>query len=310
MFKHNFVREAGYLPLTLNFLVRHTFLLFLTILVFTTCISLSPVSLIREQPVTFTTIENVQPQWQTFADGINYFHGKTISPRLEFYALQIDLSAPNLEIVTRAGRANSDNVQSTKVSSFVRDNNLVAGINATPFNITSSKEGLPLINTGVVISGSKLLAPINPRYDALVFYTNGAAAIVNQSSIGAAENIKNAVGGFYQVLVDGDAAERTLNLGSRHPRSAAGVSANGEYLYLLVIDGRRAGSAGATERETAYLLRSLGSWNGINFDGGGSSALALRYPDGKIRTVNTPIHNRIPGIERAVAGCIGIYITN
>jgi exopolysaccharide biosynthesis protein len=97
-----------------------------------------------------------------------------------------------------------------------------------------------------------------------------------------------------------------LELEERHPRSAAGVSANGEYLYLLVVDGRRSGSIGSTEKETALLLRVLGSWDGINFDGGGSSALALRYPDGKVRVVNTPIHNMIPGTERAVAGCVGI----
>jgi len=79
-------------------------------------------------------------------------------------------------------------------------------------------------------------------------------------------------------------------------------------LYLLVIDGRRSGSIGGTELDTAILLQSLGSWDGINFDGGGSSALVIRYPDNKIRAVNTPIHSGIPGRERAVAGCIGIQI--
>jgi len=67
---------------------------------------------------------------------------------------------------------------------------------------------------------------------------------------------------------------------------------------------------GAAEEETAALLLSLGSWNGINFDGGGSSALALKYPDGKVRVVNTPVHKVIPGQERAVAGCLGIRIVS
>jgi exopolysaccharide biosynthesis protein len=74
----------------------------------------------------------------------------------------------------------------------------------------------------------------------------------------------------------------------------------------VVIDGRRPGSVGATEVETALLLRALGSADGINFDGGGSSAMALRYPDGKVRTVNTPVHGGVAGSERAVAGCLGI----
>ena len=108
------------------------------------------------------------------------------------------------------------------------------------------------------------------------------------------------------ILSDGKISMHTESNNARHPRSAAGISADGKYLYLLVIDGRRLASAGSTEAETALILKQLGAWNGINFDGGGSSALALRFPDGKVRPINTPIHNNIPGLERAVAGCLGV----
>jgi hypothetical protein len=76
-----------------------------------------------------------------------------------------------------------------------------------------------------------------------------------------------------------------------------------------VIDGRRAESVGGTEKETALLLHALGSWNGINFDGGGSSALVMRQPDGSFRTLNTPVHSGIPNRERPVAGCIGVSLS-
>jgi len=204
----------------------------------------------------------------------------------------------------------------------VRDNNLIAGINAVPFDIITAREGEPIRNMGIVISGGARLSPANPHYDALVFYKerrhgeeeNRAvinaqpyrrAAIIRQSAVQSAENIENAVGGFFQILTNGEPARRTMTGDARHPRSAAGVSDNGDILYLLVIDGRRAGSIGSTERETALILRKLGSWDGINFDGGGSSALAIRFNDGSVRAVNTPIH-LLPGQERAVAGCIGI----
>ena len=39
-------------------------------------------------------------------------------------------------------------------------------------------------------------------------------------------------------------------------------------LYLLVVDGRRPGSVGATEVETALLLLSLGAESGLLMDGG------------------------------------------
>ncbi|MCL2276809.1 MAG: phosphodiester glycosidase family protein [Treponema sp.] len=250
--------------------------------------------------------------------------GKIESPRLEFWALRIDLDVENLKIVTGSSgaginTANSGNTLSRRVSSFVRENNLIAGINAVPFDIVSAREGEPIRNLGIIISNGERLSPINPYYDALVIYAAQRqssdqaaypyrrAAIVRQSSIQSAENIENAIGGFFQILTGGVPAQRTLTNDARHPRSAAGVSDNGRYLYLLAVDGRRAGSIGSTERETAILLYKLGSRDGINFDGGGSTALAMRFTDGNIRTVNTPIHI-FPGQERAVAGCIGIRV--
>ncbi|GBU29599.1 hypothetical protein R84B8_03172 [Treponema sp. R8-4-B8] len=278
------------------------------ILIFSSCATTSPVSSAKETPSLFTTVENIQPQWQVFTNGIDYFHGKISSPALEFHALKIDLSAQKIDIVVKGGAYNENQTLSNKVSSFARDNNLLVGINAVPFDIVSSKEGKVIKNIGIVISNGRIIAPANPSYDALVFYKDGKAAIVAQSAINSVENIENAIGGFYKILTGGEPTQRTHDKKASHPRSAAGISQDGKYLYLVVIDGRRAGSIGATEEETALLLRSLGSWEALNFDGGGSTALALRFADGKIRVVNTPIHSGIPGQERAVAGCLGVRL--
>jgi len=278
------------------------------IFTFSSCSTISPVSSRREYPSLFKTVENILPQWQVFANGIDYCYGKISAPTLEFWALKIALYAQEIDIVVKGGASNENQILSTKVSSFVRDNNLLAGINAVPFDIVSSKEGIVIQNVGIVISNGKIIAPTNPNYDALVFYRDGKAAIVNQSAIKSIENIENAVGGFHQILTNGESSQMAHNKEARHPRSAAGISQDGKYLYLVVIDGRRAGSIGATEEETALLLRCLGSWEGLNFDGGGSTALAMRFADGKVKVVNTPIHNGIPGQERAVAGCIGVRL--
>jgi len=286
------------------FLVNIIFLIF-----FISCASLSPVNSSREHPEPFTDIESVEPQWQEFAANIGYYHGKTSSPLLEFWALRIDLDSPDTNVVVKGGTPAKDgSTRNTKVTSFVRRNGLIAGLNAVPFDVISMFEGRPVKNEGVVISDGELISPVQPNYDALVFYSDGSVQIVSQAEIDAAsiENIENAIGGFNSILKNGQPENRTLNLQPRHPRSAAGISANGKYLYFLVIDGRRKGSMGTTEKETALLLRALGSWDGINFDGGGSSALVLRYRNGRIRAVNTPIHGGIHRLERAVAGCIGI----
>jgi len=251
-------------------------------------------------------LEAVSPGWTTQAPGLDYFAGKVIRPRIEFYALRVDLTAPNLRIMAYPGGSYRGGFFSVRVSSFVRDEGLLAGINALPFDPVTRWEGEPTTNIGLVISEGVMLSHPHKNFDALVFYKDGHAAIEAQSEIKDLDSIENAVGGFYRILEHGELAPRVLNISDRHPRSAAGISSDNRFLYLLVIDGRQLKSIGGTEAETALLLRALGATEAINFDGGGSSAMALRFPDGKVRVVNTPIHDQIPGKERAVAGCLGI----
>ena len=259
--------------------------------------------------------ETVVAQWQPFAEeagvadsGLAYYAGRVSRPRMEFNALRVDLSHPELRILAAGGGGGDGQFLSVKVSTFVRSNNLTAGINALPFDPVSGREGGPRTNIGIVITDGVMVSPPHARFDALVFYADGSVAITAQSEIQTTEFIDNAVGGFHRILEGGELVPRVLDAKTRHPRSAAGISPDGKYLYLLVIDGHRPGSIGGTEAEMALLLRALGASEGINFDGGGSSALALRFPDGKVRVVNTPIHGQIPGQERAVAGCLGILM--
>jgi hypothetical protein len=289
--------------------------LFLPILCFSffSCVTLSPVGGAAEKPVAAASPEALVPRWQPFAGdaagGLAYFSGRTAKPRLALWALRVDLASPDLRIVVRGGGGDAAGpALSTKVSSFVRDNGLLAGVNALPFDPVSGTEGEPRINIGIVVSDGAALSPPHPGYDALVWYADGGApAIVSQAELPDAA-IANAVGGFQRILASGEVTGRALRGTDRHPRSAAGISADGRFLYLLVIDGRRPGSVGSTEAETARALRALGAVEGINFDGGGSTSLVLRYPDGRVRPVNTPIHDLIPGRERAVAGCLGVGI--
>lgn len=83
---------------------------------------------------------------------------------------------------------------------------------------------------------------------------------------------------------------------ARHPRTLAGVRADGS-LLLVTIDGRRPGwSAGATLHEAARVMRSLGAREALNLDGGGSTAMAVRG-----RTVSLPSD---PTGERPVSDAI------
>jgi hypothetical protein len=289
-------------------------LLSLVISLLLSCASLSPLTAPpADFPLRAAAPETLIPRWETFAPGIGYMEGRIRKPRLQLWALKVDLNDPNLEFVVNDGGEDLGIIPGTTVSGFVRDYNCVAGINANPFDRVGARPGEPLTIAGIAMTEGLLIAPPDSRYDALVLYHDGSAALISQAALdeAALTEINAAVGGFFIVLRDNALAERLLNRNGkapRHPRSAAGLSADGSALYLLAIDGRRPGSIGATEAETALILQRLGAADGLNLDGGGSTALVLRHRDGRIRPVNTPIHGMIPGRERVVAACLGIRL--
>jgi hypothetical protein len=286
--------------------------LFMLPSLFLSCAALSPLTLSRETPWEAASIEAVVPFWQPLEAGspVEYFAGKTQEPRLEFRAIRANLDDPRLRIVVGAGETGAlgetpGTVAAAYVRSFVERFRCLGGINANPFDPASAKEGESRLVVGIAVSEGRLLAQSRPDYDAVVFYRDGRAAIVSQGEIGDLASVENAAGGFRRILRQGVPVPAG---GPRHPRSAAGLSADGRTLYLLCVDGRRPGSAGATEAELGLLLKRLGAFDGLNFDGGGSSALALRFKDGKVRNVNIPVHGGLPGRERAVAICLGLAL--
>lgn len=103
------------------------------------------------------------------------------------------------------------------------------------------------------------------------------------------------VGGNFQFLRQG-AVQPTSDPGltARHPRTA--IAINASYVFFLVVDGRTAQSVGMTMTELAnFCLSELSATDGVNHDGGGSSAI---WVDGQIR------NNPSDGVERTVANGI------
>jgi hypothetical protein len=93
------------------------------------------------------------------------------------------------------------------------------------------------------------------------------------------------VGGWPRLLLHGenvgarsDSLEGTFPRFSsgRHPRSAIAFTRDSSTLLLVVVDGRRPWSVGMSLGELAEALRSLGGWEAMNLDGGGSSTLWIR----------------------------------
>lgn len=85
----------------------------------------------------------------------------------------------------------------------------------------------------------------------------------------------------------------------RAPRTAVSISADGNTLHLVVVDGWQQGSLGMTAAELGAFLAQQGGHDALMLDGGGSSAL---YIAGEGGIVSSPSD----GIERAVANHVGV----
>lgn len=77
---------------------------------------------------------------------------------------------------------------------------------------------------------------------------------------------------------------------TRHPRTAIAVTKN--RILLITVDGRDEHAAGMNLFELARILKWLGTVDGINLDGGGSTALWI-YSQPENGIVNFPCDNKI-----------------
>jgi hypothetical protein len=96
--------------------------------------------------------------------------------------------------------------------------------------------------------------------------------------------LRTLVGGWPRIVRGGrsvaaaaDSIEGTFPRFSkgRHPRSAVGISRDSATLYLVAVDGRSKASVGMSLEELAGAMISLGAYEALNLDGGGSTALVV-----------------------------------
>jgi hypothetical protein len=117
--------------------------------------------------------------------------------------------------------------------------------------------------------------------------------------------ISNLVGGTPRIVVDGKSVAGLDSYGEgtpaefsskRHPRTGIGFSRDSTTLYFVTVDGRQASSVGMSLPEFADLMISLGVFQGLNLDGGGSTTMVLEG-----RVVNSPSDSTG---ERPVGNCL------
>lgn len=119
----------------------------------------------------------------------------------------------------------------------------------------------------------------------------------------ARTGISAAVSGNRILLEDGQ--RLVVDDREQHPRTAVGIDQDTGRVLMVVVDGRQSFSRGATMVELARLMQELGAESALNLDGGGSSTMVARRPDGVSAVANSPSDGR----QRLIPNGLGVTYT-
>jgi phosphodiester glycosidase len=117
------------------------------------------------------------------------------------------------------------------------------------------------------------------------------------------ENNYSLIGGLPRLVTDGERPESFIGsegltserFVAENPRTAVGFSKDRTKLFIAVVDGRQENiSAGIPLTDLAEFLISMGCYQAVNLDGGGSSTMVVNnkvvnFPSDK--TGERPVHN-------------------
>jgi exopolysaccharide biosynthesis protein len=134
-------------------------------------------------------------------------------------------------------------------------------------------------------------------------YAVGQTASMSVSTSFDLSRLETLVGGGGLILENGSIAiGKGEVIGGRQPRTAIAYNQDKTKAFLVVVDGRGE-SVGVTHEEFAVVLREIGAYTAMYFDGGGSSTMAIEpfY-------ANAPkVYNDISGTQqRTIANALAV----
>ena len=216
------------------------------------------------------------------------------------YAMEIDLSNPNVELLSGYRNMDPDNwgTQATseqaKAAAEKLGVNVVGAINTNLSWASDEPIGMLVINGIVYHQG------IAQAYFVL---TKDGKAEIRDGTVPLNGNEWQATSTFQILVQNGVNVYSTPDhaTGSRAPRTAIGIKADGNVI-LFVVDGRQAPySVGMSGYELAQTMIDLGCVTAVNCDGGGTSTfVSKREGSDELKVQNSPSD----GVERPTLGTL------
>jgi uncharacterized protein (TIGR03382 family) len=233
--------------------------------------------------------------WTEVAPGIDQLHRTTAAPQ-DYHVVLVDLTRPEIWL-----RATGPGENGQRTSAFASSVGATVAINGDLWDANNWSAYEPL---GLAVGdGWGWRDDTNVWSFFACDVTKACWFDPWGSLVESSPRWFNAVGGMQDLLViDGVGQSYSAAFYTeRHPRTAIGLTADGGTLILLVVDGRRPGSAlGMSFAELTAVMIEFGAYNAMNNDGGGSSTL---YASGSVQNIPSD------GSERVVANHLGIMVS-
>ncbi|VEU83278.1 CotH kinase family protein [Acholeplasma hippikon] len=223
------------------------------------------------------------------------------------YALEVDINLPTAGIIATYKDHNASvwGMQTVRQQAAAAERktglNIVAGVNADFYNMSTGQPIGALVMNGVQYNGAS--------YEPFFAILKDGSAYIGENHEYAAmkDDIKEAVGGSIVMVKNG-----VLNVPSDlyydqlNPRTAIGIKADGKVI-LYTADGRNyPQSVGLSLGDLAQMMKSLGAVTALNLDGGGSTTyVSKREGTGELTLRNVPSD----GVERTVSSSLLVYST-
>ncbi len=264
------------------------------------------------------------------AVGTNY--PDSMIPRLQVAnCVRVDLTDPDVQFFTTPRATNyvaeSRETTSLTVSNFLQRYGLQVACTANFYNSAQGYDpnaagvacevyGLSMC-TGQVVSVPDFGPDSNNRYASILFTTNKIPSLILSNGPPGTNTagIYTAVSGYYPVLTNGVVLGEVLRtlypdetIHDVNPRTVFGLSQDRRYFYMLIIDGRQSGySDGALDGDSGLWLLQFGGWDGIDMDGGGSTAMYMGDCAGNPLPLGHSSYIAAWGRERYTGSHIGVY---
>ena len=251
-----------------------------------------------------TTLNKTEGQYAAFfmdEDGNPFFDYFTMTAKFGNEKKMLELAGMN-KFASLVFPAYLDtNAMTTTASLDSRFENLVKFVVVDDVITHISEKGqtvaVPEDGYVIVMSGDY-------RTNAAHMFAVGDEVVLDITSSVDLDEMETAFGGGGKLLVDGKIVEANSKVAAgRQPRTAFGVSKDGNTAIFMVVDGRGE-SIGATHWELGKLMQEYGAYEAMHLDGGGSSTMVAKTNEDKTLTVQNTVSE---GSERKVINAVGIF---